>query len=95
MQLLLQRLSTGAQSMPAAEVFVLLSLGFFAGIVASILLAAWVLHRRAHYPSPHRKLLMELEAAADEPSAGTKEPPRHPGEQRQAWERDADWWKQR
>jgi hypothetical protein len=72
----------------AAEVFVLLTLGFFLGMVLALGFGAWVLYRRSKYPSPHRQLLMELDGEEDpEPrSASTST-------SAEAWERNADWWK--
>jgi len=72
----------------AAEVFVLLTLGFFLGMVIALGIGAWVIYRRTTRPSSHRQLLMELDGAEDpEPRSASS------STSAEAWERDADWWK--
>ncbi len=81
--------SEAARSL-AAETFVLVTLGFFAGMVISLLIGAWVLHRRATRPKPHRQLLMELDESYPPPRK-PKSP--QPPEDSKPWEKDGDWWK--
>jgi hypothetical protein len=75
----------------AADVFVLITLAFLFFVLGIGAASAWILWRRAHYPKPHRKLLMELEAEQTVPQPAAAEPP--PEGDRSAWERDPDWWK--
>jgi hypothetical protein len=81
---LLDQAHPEAASVRAGEAFALVTTGFFLGMVLALLLSAWVLHRRATRPKPHRKLMMEMEMeeeAEQELQTGRD------------WERDADWWK--
>lgn len=75
-------------AIPAAEAFVLLTLGFFGGMVVAVAFAAWVLYRRSTRPKPHRQLLLEMEEEEPKNPAETRAQ-----ESRKPWEQDADWWK--
>jgi hypothetical protein len=86
-----QNLGLSSEHIHAADVFVLLTLAtlfFVLGVGAT---CAWILWRRAHFPKPHIRLLMEMEeeAKAQAVAATSKETQddMHP------WEKDADWWK--
>jgi MFS superfamily sulfate permease-like transporter len=79
------------EAIPAAEAFVLLTLGFFLGMVAAVALSAWVLYRRSAKPEPHRRLLLEMEEREQHTELSRSEPPQ--ADQQQAWEQDPDWWK--
>jgi len=74
-------------AIPAAEAFVLLTLGFFGGMVVAVAISAWVLHRRSTRPKPHRQLMLEME---EETEAKESRPAK---EERKPWEQDGDWWK--
>ena len=67
------------------EGFVLLTLGFFGGMILAILCSAWVLHRRATRPKPHLELLLELQEEEQKTATEAKGAP---------WERSSDWWKE-
>jgi hypothetical protein len=91
MKTLLHHLSQGQGNLApagAAEVFVLLTLGFFLGMILAVAIGAWVLHRRANHPSSHRQLLMELDGEEQPAPRSTST-----SSSAESWERDADWWK--
>ncbi len=86
LHLLTQNTAKG-EVIPAAEAFVLLTLGFFAGMVMAVAFGAFILYRRANRPKPHHQLLMELNAENESIAQHTAPSQTH------SWAQDADWWK--
>lgn len=87
---------------PGSEAFVAMTLGFLVFLFLGFAIGGWVLWRRERHPSPHRRLLMELEAEVDDqldldppeqPSTARDRPPPQPKPEPNPWERDGDWWK--
>ncbi len=78
------------EAIPAAEAFVLLTLGFFGGMVVAVAVSAWVLYRRSTQPKPHRQLMLEMEEETERAERRESGPAK---EERMPWEKDADWWK--
>ena len=80
-----------SEPVPGADAFVLMTLAILAFLFGAFTAAAVVLWRRKHRPSPHRRLLMELEDEGDQlPSTKGSSDDESPA---QPWERKADWWK--
>ena len=71
----------------AMDFFVLATLGFLFFLLACFGAWAWLLWRRAQKPSPHVKLLMEVDEMERKPAETAPTEPPAP------WERPADWWK--
>ena len=80
---------------PGSDAFVLVTLSLLAFLFGAFTAAAVVLWRRENRPSPHRRLLMELEEQGSklppppEPMTKSGEDDASP----RSWERRADWWK--
>jgi hypothetical protein len=74
-----------------ADAFVLSTLLILFFLLGIGLVSGCILWRRAHRPSPHRRLLMDLEAQGGVP--GDDLLSAEEGKPGAAWEKDADWWK--
>ena len=81
---------------PGSDAFVLVTLGLLAFLFGAFSIAALVLWHRGQRPSPHRRLLMEMEEEqSPSPASETRAAgPEHEAP-RQPWEQRADWWKDR
>lgn len=78
----------GAENTAPMDWFVLATLGFLFFLLGCFATWAWLLWRRSEKPTPHVKLLMEMEDAEHQAEARNA-----PVDTKEPWERPPDWWK--
>ncbi|MBK8090816.1 MAG: hypothetical protein IPK32_02145 [Verrucomicrobiaceae bacterium] len=77
---------------PAAEGFVMFTLATLFFTLGCFVTWMWFIWRRGRNPPPHIRLIMEL-ADDEEREKLTAARSGAPAEEKQPWERDADWWR--
>lgn len=82
-----------AENTAAMDWFVLATLACWFFLLGCFATWAFLLWRRSARPKPHIKLIMELEEADHDASKPRPEAQVRNAEDKEAWERPADWWK--